>query len=267
MKFKTLTKHIKTDGSRTKTYYPDVDSLEQFVDFDTNNFVSICGRPSTGKTTVLIDILLSRNQLKNEKSLFLYADSSSVRKLERKVGENHNSDNIIVAEKNFENTDQIIPILELAIMSFTNEKSDSVSLDAIYIDDFDQYFFDFIEEEIELHQESLRSSFSFKKTKTTLDYLLSTINKTYNINIFLTGHVSRRCEIRGGEKRPRLSDIENPLLEKVSSKLLLLYRPENYGLPCDEKGDDISNIVFIDVPINNDGGVNFSIKHRIEGYF
>lgn len=266
MKFKTLTEHIKTNGSRTKMYYPDVDSLEQFVDFDTNNFVSICGRPSTGKTTVLIDTLLSRNQLTNEKSLFLYADSSSVLKLERKVGENHNSDNIIIADTNFENTDQITAIIELALMDLTNTASDKSALDAVYIDDFDQYFFDFIDVEIELHEETIGSSYSFKKSKTTLDYLISTINKTYNINIFLTGYVSRRCEIRGGEKRPRLSDLENPLLEKMSSKLLLLYRPENYGLPCDEKGNDISNIVFIDVPINNDGGVNFGIRHELEGY-
>lgn len=87
-----------------------------------------------------------------------------------------------------------------------------------------------------------------------------------NISIIISTELYRGPETRGGKMEPRLSDLRScSLLEYLADKIMLLYRPDYYGihfddegdgLPCnfDDEGDDLpSNLVEIFVAKNNNG--------------
>jgi predicted ATP-dependent serine protease len=227
-------------------------SLADFVKFKSKGIVSICGRPSSGKTTILLDVLLERTLQNNENSLLLYSDNQTVSKLISK-SEFSALENNIVFTSQYEKPQDIKAIIESCRQKF----------DSIYIDDLDTFNLGFLDSTIELEEEAYSSTILSENTKKTLSYLKE-LSK--HINVILVGHISRRPDIRGGDHMPRISDIENPLLEKISSKILLLYRPENYGFTCDEQGGDIDNTIIISIPKNNEGNVNIEFNQEIKGY-
>ncbi|CAG5087706.1 ATP-binding protein [Parvicella tangerina] len=229
-----------------------VNSLADFVKFNSKGIVSICGRPSSGKTTILLDTLLERTLQYKENSLLLYSDKQTISKLISKSELFALDDNTVFASQ-YDKPQDIKSIIESSTQKF----------DSIYIDDFDSFNLGFSDSNIELEEEFFSSTILSENTKITLGFLKG-LSK--DISVFLVGNISRRPDIRGGDHIPRLSDIENPLLEKVSSKILLLYRPENYGFTCDEQGGDIDNTITILVPKNNEGNVNIKFKQKIKGY-
>ena len=201
---------------------------------------------------MLLDLLLGKIKDNNENSLLLYSDNLTVLKLLAKSKSLELEDKTVFVAQ-FKSSQEIKSIIETSGNKF----------DTIYIDDFDSFHLDFLDSIIELEEESLSSTILSENTKKTLSYLKE-LSK--DISIFLVGHVSRRPDLRGGDHMPRISDIESPLLEKISSKLLLLYRPENYGFSCDEQGESIDDTIMISVPKNNEGLINIEFKHKIKGY-
>ena len=243
-----LSEAMQTEKLKNKA----VNSLANFVKFNSKGIVSICGRPSSGKTTILLDALLERTIQNNENTLLLYSDYQTISKLISK-SEFLESENKTVFASQYEKLQDIKSIIESSAQKF----------DSIYIDDFDSFNLEFLDSNIELEEESFSSTVLSENTKKTLGFLKE-LSK--DIRIFLVGHISRRPDIRGGDHMPRLSDIENPLLEKISSKILLLYRPENYGFTCDEQGGNIDDTIIISIPKNNEGNVNIEFKQKIKGY-
>jgi len=65
---------------------------------------------------------------------------------------------------------------------------------------------------------------------------LKRIATTYNICVIVCSELNRSVEYRSGEKRPTMSDFrDSGAIESVADKVLMLYRPEYYGLTetCD----------------------------------
>ena len=72
---------------------------------------------------------------------------------------------------------------------------------------------------------------------TTLE-MLKEICDMFNVTIIVTSGVKPDCELRGGDKKPRLNDITiQPSQVCLLDVVLLLYRPEYYGIIEDQWGN------------------------------
>ena len=68
--------------------------------------------------------------------------------------------------------------------------------------------------------------------------MLKEICETLEVTIIVSSELSRDCEYREGDKKPKLKDLSIPSsIVHLLDVILLLYRPEYYGFITDEYGD------------------------------
>ena len=73
---------------------------------------------------------------------------------------------------------------------------------------------------------------------------LKNIAKELNITIVALSQLSRNVEKRGGGNRPMLSDLrESGEIEQASDIVMLVYRPEYYGIMQDDSGNNTEGLV------------------------
>lgn len=71
--------------------------------------------------------------------------------------------------------------------------------------------------------------------------MLKGICDLFLVTIIVTSRVSPDCELRGGDKKPRLNDLTiEPSQRCLLDVVLMLYRPEYYGFLQDEWGNSTS---------------------------
>jgi replicative DNA helicase len=87
---------------------------------------------------------------------------------------------------------------------------------------------------------------------------LKTLAKELNIVIFLLCRLDKGLELRGGDKRPVLSDIagEN-LIEAYSDLIIFVYRMEYYGIIQDEDGNSTLGLAELIIPKNRFGPLGY----------
>jgi replicative DNA helicase len=67
---------------------------------------------------------------------------------------------------------------------------------------------------------------------------LKSISRNFNVCVLASSQLSRSVEVRGGDKKPILSDLrESGAIEQDADKVIFIYRPEYYGLYFDEEGN------------------------------
>ena len=87
--------------------------------------------------------------------------------------------------------------------------------------------------------------------------------KELNLCIFLASQLSRSVEMRGGDKRPILSDLrESGAIEEFADKVFFIYRPDYYGIYLNEEGESTINRVEIIIAKNNLYGMNVLLLER-----
>ena len=89
----------------------------------------------------------------------------------------------------------------------------------------------------------------------TISRTLKQLAKELNIPIIALSQLNRGVEARTGDnKRPVLSDLrESGAIEQDADMVLLLHRPEYYGLNTDENGNSLIGIAEIIVAKNRNG--------------
>lgn len=86
-----------------------------------------------------------------------------------------------------------------------------------------------------------------------------------DIPIILLSQLNRASETRGGDKRPMLSDLkESGSIEEDADLVMLLYRPEYYGMVEDAAGNNLKGVGEIIIAKHRDGPVG-TIRYRHDG--
>ena len=86
---------------------------------------------------------------------------------------------------------------------------------------------------------------------------LKNIAKELNIPIICLSQLSRAVESRGGNKRPQLSDLrESGAIEQDADMVLLLYRPEYYGITEDEMGNPTNGLSEVIIAKHRNGSLS-----------
>lgn len=93
---------------------------------------------------------------------------------------------------------------------------------------------------------------------------LKNLAKQHSVCIIATSQLSRAVEQRGGDKRPQLSDLrESGAIEQDADKVIFVYRPEYYGFTCDEDGNSNQGVTELLLRKNRNGKLGtVCLSHR-----
>lgn len=90
----------------------------------------------------------------------------------------------------------------------------------------------------------------------TISRGLKALAKELNIPVVALSQLSRAVEIRGGSKRPQLSDLrESGSIEQDADGVVFLYRPEYYGITEDENGVSVKGICELIIAKHRNGAL------------
>lgn len=95
---------------------------------------------------------------------------------------------------------------------------------------------------------------------------LRSLSRELDITIIVTSQLNRRVELRGGAKRPILSDLKNSSIEENADNIILIYRPYYYKITQDEDGLDCREIGEIIIAKNRYGNTD-TIKVKFSNKF
>jgi replicative DNA helicase len=83
---------------------------------------------------------------------------------------------------------------------------------------------------------------------------LKKIAKDFQVCVIAMSQLSRSVEIRGGSRRPVLADLrESGAIEQDADKVLFVYRPEYYEIEVDEYGNITAGLTEVIVAKNRNG--------------
>ena len=86
---------------------------------------------------------------------------------------------------------------------------------------------------------------------------LKAIAKELNVPIIALSQLSRATELRGGSKRPQLSDLrESGAIEQDADIVAFIHRPEYYGINQDENGMPTAGMAEIIIAKHRNGAVD-----------
>lgn len=97
--------------------------------------------------------------------------------------------------------------------------------------------------------------------------VLKSLALEFKIPVLLTSQMNRYVELRGGAKRPMLSDLrESGTIEEIADKVLFIYRPEAHGILMDEEGNCTSGKAELIIAKNRLGNIGDLILYFNKNY-
>ncbi len=96
---------------------------------------------------------------------------------------------------------------------------------------------------------------------------LKNIAKELNVPIIALSQLSRAVEVRGGDKKPQLSDLrESGSIEQDADMVIFLYRPEYYNITTDEEGNSLQGVGEVILAKHRNGSLD-TVKLKFIGKF
>ncbi|MBK6933111.1 MAG: replicative DNA helicase [Saprospirales bacterium] len=96
---------------------------------------------------------------------------------------------------------------------------------------------------------------------------LKNMAKELNVPVIALSQLSRAVEVRGGSKRPQLSDLrESGAIEQDADIVSFIYRPEYYGILEDEQGMSLKGVAEFIVAKHRHGALD-TIKLKFTDQF
>jgi replicative DNA helicase len=91
--------------------------------------------------------------------------------------------------------------------------------------------------------------------------------KELNVPVIALSQLSRAVEVRGGSKRPQLSDLrESGSIEQDADIVGFIYRPEYYGILEDESGQSLKGVAEVIIAKHRNGALD-SVKLKFTDNF
>ncbi len=96
---------------------------------------------------------------------------------------------------------------------------------------------------------------------------LKNMAKELSVPVIALSQLSRAVEVRGGSKRPQLSDLrESGAIEQDSDIVSFIYRPEYYGILEDEQGQSLKGVAEFIIAKHRHGALD-TIKLKFTDQF
>ena len=105
---------------------------------------------------------------------------------------------------------------------------------------------------------------------------LKNIADDHNICVITSSQLNRQVELRHGSRRPILADlIGSETIEQHADKVIVIHRPETYGMDIDEDGNSTKGLVELIILKNKNGNtgdvvlkkdINFTILKDFNDY-
>ena len=95
---------------------------------------------------------------------------------------------------------------------------------------------------------------------------LKAMAKEFNVPVITLSQLNRSVEMRGGDKKPQLSDLrESGAIEQDADMVMFIHRPEYYGLTQDSDGVDTRGLAELIIAKHRNGETgNVKLKFKKE---
>lgn len=228
---------------------------QTFGGFTKGEFVVLGGRPSMGKTQLLLS--LCKNISETTSILYFTFDHSTSLIASRFISSLSNIPIDQILQNNLDNTDKRkLDYYEKYASRYKLHIVDQ----GIFIDDFKKQCLKHIEEVetdviiIDYLQKMKASKNGNKSHLNTITNELSAFAKANDIVIIAVSQLNRAVENRGGDKRPQLFDLRgSESIEEDADKVIFMYRPEYYSITIDENGNYTKGVVELIMAKNKNG--------------
>lgn len=112
-----------------------------------------------------------------------------------------------------------------------------------------------------------KSSFNREQEIATISRSLKSLAKELDVPIITPSQLSRAVEVRGGDKRPMLSDLrESGAIEQDADIVMFLYRPEYYGIFEDDLGNNTQGITEVIIAKHRNGPLDTALIKFVGPY-
>ncbi len=256
----------ETDSNNCiKTGFSEFD--KQFGGFIPGEYIVIGGRPSMGKTQLLVNFALNISQ-KNPVLYFTF-ELTGNQLSKRFISSVSQIEISKILQKNLSFEESVK--FEDSMAEFEKRKiyisefgSDSVrGLNAYCKKYVEKYGVKII---IIDYLQLMSSQIHSRIRDVEIGYIsreLKKIAKENNICIIVSSQLNRSVESRGGDKRPMLSDLrDSGSIEQDADKVIFIHRPDYYGITTDCEGNSLIGFIELIIAKNRNGNLGSVMLSR-----
>jgi len=237
------------------------------------DLIIIAARPSMGKSLVACQLAINAAKMGSRVALFSLEMANDKIYRRMATAESDVSNDMLIGkdilteedEKRFRDTVARIATLPLEIDDTPNQTVRMIHNKVWNMNKqgkvVDLIVVDYLQKMV---GENLRSGANKEQEISSISNGLKTIAKTFNVPVIALAQLSRAVEVRGGSKKPQLSDLrESGAIEQDADVVGFVYRPIYYNITETEDGQDTKDLLQILIKKNREGAlddVNFKVK-------